>query len=92
MMERGGRDNEIGLREGVPSFATFFDQQAPLEHHIFTNREHSLFEHGPQFVSQPVRQLGAAIRFAQQFDTETYFGERDGTDEQASKRLHGNEG
>ena len=28
MLKRGGRDEEIGLREGMPCFATFFDQQA----------------------------------------------------------------
>ncbi len=45
MMERSSGDDEIRLRERMSGFSPFLDQQALLKHHIFTDRERSLFEH-----------------------------------------------
>lgn len=81
MMERGGRDDEIRLRESMPRFSARFDEQAPLEHNVFTNCDYSLFKHRPQFIGQPPCEFGALMWIAQQLDTKTYLSKRDGADE-----------
>lgn len=92
MMERGSGDDEIGLRERMSRFAPFFDQQAPFEHHVFTDRERSLCKHRPQFVGQPVGEFSAPMEVTQQLNAEPDLGERYRTDKQALKRLQGDEG
>lgn len=58
------------------------DQEAPLEHDVFRNRQRALSEHWPHFVRKPVIQFGSTRRVRQQFDAKVYFGERNDTDEE----------
>ncbi len=65
----------------MPRFSACFDQQAPLEHHVFTNCDYSLLKHRSQFIGQPPCEFGALMWIAQQLYTKTYLSKRDGADE-----------
>ena len=39
VVQTGGRDNQIRLREGVSGLTTFLDQQPPFEHDVFCDRQ-----------------------------------------------------
>ena len=92
MLYGGCRDDEVGLRKGVSDFAAFFDQQAPPEHDVFSNRKNSVLEHWPNLVDQPVVQFGAAAGFGYEFNPKANFGKSDGADIQALKGAIGDEG
>src|SRR5258708_38232618 len=68
-------DNQVGLGEGMARLAAFFDQEAPLEHDVFRDRQHALLEHWAYLVGKPIIEFGSARRIGQQFDAEAYFGE-----------------
>ncbi len=61
-------------------FSAVLDQEAPLEHDIFRDRQYALLEQWPYLVGQPVIQIGSTLRVRQQFDPEAYFGKRNNTD------------
>jgi hypothetical protein len=54
MLDGGGRNDEVWLREGVSGFPAFFDQQSPFEHDVFGDRKNPVLKHRPYFVGQPV--------------------------------------
>jgi hypothetical protein len=92
VLKRGRRDDEIGLGKSVPCFATIFNQEPPLEHDVFRNRQNALVEHGSYLVRQPIAQLGALSRISDQFNAEPDFRERHRADEETIKRLRCDEG
>jgi hypothetical protein len=80
MMVGRSRDDQVGLGECMSRFAAVLDQEAPLEHDVFRDRQCALFEHWPYLVRQPVIQIGSTRCVWQQFDPEAYFGKRNNTD------------
>ena len=46
MAQRRRRDDQIGLREGVPRLAAFLDQQPPFEHDVFADGQDALLDIG----------------------------------------------
>jgi hypothetical protein len=80
MMLGRSRDDQVGLGECTSRFAAVLDQEAPLEHDVFRDRQYALFEHWPYLVRQPVIQIGSTRCVWQQFDPEAYFGKRNNTD------------
>ena len=81
VVEGGCRNDELGLRKGVPGLAPLLDEQAPLEHDILGNLEYALAEHRPHLVRQPTIELGAADRIDDHFDAVTDLGECHRADE-----------
>ncbi len=75
----------------MTDLATFFNEEAPLEHDIFGNFEYTVIKHGPYSVQQPVIQLKPANRIGDHLYTVADFRERDGADEQVLKPLASNE-
>ncbi len=74
VVEGGCRDDEVGLREGVPGPAAVFDYQTPSKHDIFGDCEDSLLEYRSHFMSEPVIQRGAPAGVGYDFDAEAEFG------------------
>jgi hypothetical protein len=87
MMLGRSRDDQVGLGECMSRFAAVLDQEAPLEHDVFRDRQYVLFEHWPYLVRQPVIQIGSTRCVRQQFDPEAYFGKRNNTDEEPFQGL-----
>jgi len=56
-------------------FAAIFDQQTPFEHDVFCDREDTLLEHRPNFMCEPIIELGTTIGVCDKFNTEPDFGE-----------------
>ena len=80
MAQRRRRDDQIGLREGVPRLAAFFDQQPPFEHDVFCDGQDALLEHRPHLVREPVVEFGALAGVGDKFNAEADFGEGHGAD------------
>jgi hypothetical protein len=81
VLERGRRDDQIGLRERVASLTAFFYEKSPSQHDVFGDFKDAVFEHGTQLVREPVVKLGAPTSITDVFDAESNFGEGDTTDE-----------
>ena len=92
VMERRCGDDQIGLRESMAGFAAVFDQEPPLEHDVFGDCEHSLFEHRPHLVRKPIIQFGATGGAAGALDAKPDFGQRHRADVEKIERLRGDEG
>ena len=50
VVQAGRGDDEVGLREGVPSLTAILDQQSPFEHDVFRNLKNTLLKHRPHLV------------------------------------------
>src|SRR4029077_9320322 len=61
VMLAGCGDNQVRLGKRLPCFSSLLDQQSPLKHDVFGNRQHTLLEHRVpprkwfSLVSQPSR-------------------------------------
>ena len=89
MAERGRRDDQIRLREGMPRLSAFLDQQPPFEHDVFGDGQAALLEHRSHLVCEPVVEFGALAGVADEFDAEADFGEGHGADVELFERLRG---
>ncbi len=92
MTQRRRRDNQIGLREGMPRLAAFLDQQPPFEDNVFGDGQDALLEHGAHLVREPVIECGALAGVRNKFDAEADFGDGYGADIKLVERVRGNEG
>src|SRR5665811_1885171 len=73
-------------------FAALFDQETPLEHNVFGDRENTLLEYRPHLVRKPIIPLSAMVGVANEFDTESDFGEDHRAHIERFERLGGDEG
>ena len=87
MLQGGGRDDQVGLREGMPHLATLLDEKSPLEHDVLGHLENALLEHRTNAVPEPFMQLDATDRVNHGLDAESNLGEGDGADEQVFQPL-----
>jgi hypothetical protein len=92
VVQRGRRDEEIGLREGAAGAPSLFDQQAPLEQDILGDVDHTLAEERPHLVREPCVQSGAVGRVCHDLDVEPNLGERHAADVQTIDGLRRHEG
>jgi hypothetical protein len=76
-----------GCEKVWANFAAIFDQQTPLEHDVFGDRENALLEHRPNLVCEPIVEFGATIGVRDKFDTEPDFREGHRTRIEQFKRL-----
>src|SRR5258708_1483563 len=60
-MKTRSSDDEIRLRVSVSGFASFLDEQTPLEHDVFSHLKNALLKHGSDFVREPIVQLTADV-------------------------------
>src|SRR6185312_5041541 len=91
MMQGGGGNDQVRLRERVSAFAALLDKQSPFEHDVFADRENTLFEHRSHLMSQPVGQLRATRGVWNQLDAESNLSQRHGTDIERLQGLSGDE-
>ena len=75
----------------MSQLAPSFHQQAPLEHDVFADREDPVFKHRAQLLLEPVVQRSPLLHVGYQLDAKADFGKRNGTDEEAFKRLRTDE-
>ena len=68
-------NDQVGLREGVASLALLLDQEPPLERDILGDFEHTLFEHWPDLVREPVVERRATDGVRDELDAEAERGE-----------------
>ena len=87
VIKRGRSDDQIRLRESMSALPAFLDEKAPFEHNVFGDREHSIFEHRPHFVRQPIVELGPLGGIGREFNAEANFGQCDGADVKLLERL-----
>ena len=87
MLQAGGRDEQMRLREGMAGLAPVLHQQTPLEHHSLRHGKHTLLEHRPQPVVQPVNQLGSVDGVADHFNAQADLGKSHRADEELRQRL-----
>jgi hypothetical protein len=85
-------DNQIGLREGMPSLAAFLDQKPPFEHDLFCDGKDALLEHWPHLVRKPVIEFGALSGVGDKLNAEADFCESHGTYIELFKWMRSNEG
>ena len=74
-MQRRRCNDEIRLREGIARLAAVLDEEPPLEHDVFGNREDALLEHWSYLVREPIVEFGAPSSLADQFNAEPNFSE-----------------
>src|ERR1700674_5514777 len=91
-MKTRSRNDEIRLRVSVSGFASFLDEQTPLEHDAFSHLENALLKHWSDFVREPIVELTAGVGFRHEFNAEADFGEGNAADEQPIERLRSDEG
>ena len=50
IVKRRRGDDQIRLGVGMPGFPAILDQQPPLKHDVFADRQDAFLEHRPHFV------------------------------------------
>jgi hypothetical protein len=75
MMNGCRSDDQVRLRERMPCLPAFLNQKPPLEHNVFGNLENPFAEHGPDFIREPVIEIGAPVGLTDQLNTEPNLGE-----------------
>jgi len=75
----------------IETYNAILDQQTPLQHDVFGDRENAVLEHRPEIVCKPVVDLHPAARIFQELDAETNFGKRHNAHVEKIDRLIGNE-
>ena len=87
MLDGGGSNDQIGLREGVPDLAAFLNQQAPFQHDILGDRKNATVEHGPDDLVEPAVDSNPSSRLIDQLDSKSQFGKRHDADISSSSGL-----
>lgn len=60
VLQRGRGDDEIGLREGAACLAAILHQEPPSQHDVLSDCLRPFREHAPDFIREPLFDLGAA--------------------------------
>jgi len=92
VMNGGGGDHEVRLRERVTRFPAFLNQQPPLEQNLFRDLENAAIEHGTHLVHQPVVQFNPAMGLVDKFDAKSNLGQGYYADVKLLQRAAGYEG
>ena len=75
----------------MAGLAAIFDQEPPLEHNIFRDRQYTLLEHRADLVREPVTEFASLGRIGDKLDPESNFSKRHRADVKKVERLGGNE-